>query len=152
MGFKMLYRFLFTKLKYFGKLRPLMLFIVAFTYIIIIMPLDLKNRSGLLYYVNTGNNHLVNNRLKSYTQFFGESSPLCNTTEASPNGLQQHLSKTLQVLTQFRQQALPLYPEDYFNGRGIVLTAGILQIAQSKVNLKMMERTGTRLPVQVKSK
>lgn len=41
------------------------------------------------------------------------------------------------------------YPVGYFRGRGIVLSVGPSQISFAKVNLKMIEHTGTQLPVQV---
>jgi hypothetical protein len=41
------------------------------------------------------------------------------------------------------------YPNEYFHGRGIVLTTGRKQLKFARVNLKMIEITGTRLPVQV---
>jgi hypothetical protein len=41
------------------------------------------------------------------------------------------------------------YPDEYFHGRGIVLTVGPNQLDFAEVNLKMIERSGTRLGVQV---
>jgi hypothetical protein len=55
------------------------------------------------------------------------------------------MSDSLQI---FRKRIVP-YPNNHFYGRGIVLTAGTNQIKYAKVNLKMMELTGTKLPIQV---
>jgi hypothetical protein len=55
------------------------------------------------------------------------------------------ISKSLNSL---RQQIVP-YPNEYFHGRGIVLTLGLTQLKYAKANLKMLELSNTRLPVQV---
>ncbi len=57
----------------------------------------------------------------------------------------QTISNTLITL---RTRMIP-YPNEYFQGRGIVLTTGSEQLDFAKVNLKMLELTGTQLPVQV---
>jgi hypothetical protein len=56
--------------------------------------------------------------------------------------------KMSDLLQAFRKQIVP-YPNDYFHGRGIVLTAGRNQMKFAKVNLKMIELTRTKLSVQV---
>ena len=57
----------------------------------------------------------------------------------------QTISDTLITL---RTRMIP-YPNEYFQGRGIVLTTGSEQLDFAKINLKMLELTGTQLPVQV---
>ncbi len=51
-------------------------------------------------------------------------------------------------LVPFRTQII-LYLNEYFHGREIVLTTGRKQFKFAKVNLKMLEITGTRLSVQI---
>ncbi|CAF4331056.1 unnamed protein product, partial [Rotaria sordida] len=51
-------------------------------------------------------------------------------------------------LIKLREQIVP-YPEEYFEGRGIVLTVGFAQASSEKVTLKMIELSGTQLPVQI---
>jgi hypothetical protein len=95
---------------------------------------------------------LINDRLKSHAQFFDELSFLCNAKDTLTVEQKQDFDKIAQVLNEFRQQPVPLYSENQFNGRGIVLTVGAREISRCKVNLKMVEYIETRLPVQVKLK
>ncbi len=129
-------------------LRFLLLISLLISTIILISP----NRDEKLLspkYENVSDN-LINDRLRSHARFFNESFTSCNTTEILTAEQKEHFDKIAQVLAQFRQQTIPLYSENQFNGQGIVLTVGVPQISQCKVNLKMIEHTATRLPVQVK--
>ena len=58
------------------------------------------------------------------------------------------LSAIPKLLVELRKQMVP-YPNEYFYGRGIVLTVGIFQLSFAKVNLKMIELSNTRLPIEV---
>ncbi len=101
-------------------------------------------------YENISSN-FIKHRLSTHARFFAESSSSCHNAAGTASvEQQQHFDKIAQALDEFRQQSIPLYSDDNFHGRGIVLTVGPLQIYQCKVNLKMIERTQTRLPVQVK--
>ncbi|CAF3350704.1 unnamed protein product [Rotaria sp. Silwood1] len=51
------------------------------------------------------------------------------------------------LLVTLRQQIVP-YQNEYFHGRGIVLTVGPSQLELARVNLKMIEHSGTQLNVQ----
>ncbi|CAF5101923.1 unnamed protein product, partial [Rotaria sp. Silwood1] len=51
------------------------------------------------------------------------------------------------LLVRLRQQIVP-YQNEYFHGRGIVLTVGPSQLELARVNLKMIEHSGTQLNVQ----
>ncbi|CAF4625962.1 unnamed protein product, partial [Rotaria sp. Silwood1] len=52
------------------------------------------------------------------------------------------------LLVTLRQQIVP-YQNEYFHGRGIVLTVGPSQLELARVNLKMIEHSGTQLNVQI---
>jgi len=117
---------------------------------IILIQYDIEDKTSSVKYQNI-TNHLINDRLRSHARFFDQSSS-CNTTETLTVEQQQYFDKISPFLDQFRQQAIPLYSENEFNGRGIVLTVGATQISPCKVNLKMIEYIETRLPVQVKLK
>ncbi len=93
---------------------------------------------------------LFNERLTSYNLRYTNFLPVCNKTNTL-NESEKHAYQTMsQLLQTFRTQIKP-YPNDYFNGRGIVLTAGRNQLKFAKVNLKMIELTKTKLSVQVGS-
>ncbi|CAF0930915.1 unnamed protein product [Rotaria sordida] len=67
----------------------------------------------------------------------------------SLNQEQEYAFSTIsKLLITLRQQIIP-YPNEYFHGRGIVLTVGPHQLALAKVNLKMIEHSGTQLHVQI---
>ena len=51
-------------------------------------------------------------------------------------------------LANLRTKLIP-YPSEAFHARGIVLSVGRQQIRYAKINLRMLEVTGSRLPVQV---
>jgi hypothetical protein len=72
----------------------------------------------------------------------------CNITVPLNKERLDALSNISKLLISLRQQIVP-YPNEYFHGRGIVLTVGQNQLGLAKVNLKMIELSGTRLPVQV---
>jgi hypothetical protein len=91
---------------------------------------------------------LFNERLTSYNLRYNNFLPICNKKNTL-NESEKHAYQTMsQLLQTFRTQIKP-YPNDYFNGRGIVLTVGHSQLKYAKVNLKMMELTKTKLSVQV---
>jgi len=72
----------------------------------------------------------------------------CNTSEPLDIEQKDAFFAISKFLNSFRQQMVP-YPNEYFHGRGIVLTVGPSQLTFARVNLKMIEFSGTRLPVQV---
>ncbi len=91
---------------------------------------------------------LINKRLTSYSQMYDNSSRECNTSRPLNDAQRDGFSAISELLISLRQQIIP-YPNNYFYGRGIVLTVGPAQLKFAKVNLKMIEFSGTRLPVQV---
>ena len=79
---------------------------------------------------------------------YDDSHSVCNMTSLLTNIQQRDFNSMFQLLTTFRQQIVP-YPNDHFYGRGIVLSVGPNQFKFAQVNLKMIELTKTKLPVQV---
>ncbi len=108
---------------------------------------DINNITTRKYKNITKN--LINERLRSHARFFEQSSSFCDTTESLTTEQKQYYDKMIEILVQLRQQTIPSYQEDQFNGRGIVLTVDAAQVSQYIVNLKMIEYTQTHLPVQV---
>jgi len=90
----------------------------------------------------------INQLLASYSHMYEHSLTQCNTTKSLTNGETNAFAAISIKLLTLRLQVIP-YPKEYFHGRGIVLTTGKAQIKFARVNLKMLELTGTRLPVQV---
>jgi hypothetical protein len=114
---------------------------------IIFIQHDIEDKTASLKYENITNDL----SMIIHARFFDESSS-CNTTETLTIEQKQYFDKIARFLAGFRQETIPSYSEDQFNGRGIVLTIVATQIFQCKVNLKMIEYIETRLPVQVKLK
>jgi hypothetical protein len=91
---------------------------------------------------------LFHERLSSYNLLYNDLLPVCNKTNSLTDD-QKHAFHTMsELLQRFRKQIVP-YPNNHFYGRGIVLTAGHMQMHHAKLNLKMIEVTGTKLSVQV---
>jgi hypothetical protein len=72
----------------------------------------------------------------------------CNTTISLTDDEKNALDIIAIKMATLRTEIIP-YPNEYFHGRGIVLTTGKKQFKFARINLKMLEITGTRLPVQV---
>ena len=90
---------------------------------------------------------LINEHLLSYSQFYNSSSYECKR-KSNDGQLERKLNATARLLPTLGRNIAP-YPNDYFHGRGIVLTVGKYQLPFAKVNLEMIQHTRTRLPVQV---
>jgi len=93
-------------------------------------------------------NELINERLTSYSRVYDNLLRECNTSETLNDERKSGFSAISKLLISLRQQIVP-YPNEYFYGRGIVLTVGPSQLQLARVNLKMIEFSGTRLSVQV---
>ncbi|CAF4043862.1 unnamed protein product [Rotaria sordida] len=91
---------------------------------------------------------LFNERLSSYNLFYDNSLSSCNTTRSLSEDQQRHFHGISQLLQIFQQKIVP-YPNNHFYGRGIVLTVGPSQLKFAEVNLKMIELTATKLPIQI---
>jgi hypothetical protein len=131
--------------------------IISLFLIIILLIIKLKTTPSLLptvhlrpsYLINSSfRNELINERLESYAKMYNTSLVGCDNAQPSNAKQEQDLSAISELLSNLRQQMIP-YPNEYFHGRGIVLTVGPQQLKFTKVNLKMIERSGTQLPVQV---
>ena len=116
-----------------------------------------KNTSSLRSVFNLSKSHftnssfrneLINERLASYSRMYDTSSYGCNTNEPLSAVQRSAFSTISQSLMTLRQQIIS-YPNEYFHGQGIVLTIGPDQWDFAKINLEMIQITGTRLPVQV---
>jgi len=143
--------YLFIMLKCNVKIRRYIFFTIIILFIIILINYNFEKKFSPIEYENISNT-LIMGRLKSHSRFFDKSSPPCTLMGQLSFAQMQHLDKIAQVLKEFREQIKPTYPESQFHSRGIVLTVGVRQISLTKVNLKMIERTQTRLPIQVRLK
>ena len=92
---------------------------------------------------------LISQCLFNHRRLYENSSSVCQTARAENDEQNRIFHELLESLNSLRQQIVP-YPNDYFHGRGVVLTVGQSQLRFARVNLKMLELSGTRLPVQVK--
>ena len=94
---------------------------------------------------------LFDERLVSYNLQYPDFFPVCNKTGKPLNDRKNRsMQKIFELLQTYPKQIIP-YPTDYFHGRGIVLTTGAKELKYARVNLKMLELSGTKLPVQVRS-
>jgi hypothetical protein len=138
-----------TKKKYY-----ILIFLLSFTFIVINHLLVVPSSSET-HIINSHSNdtyskqELFNQRLSSYNLLYNDSLPVCNKTKFWLNYRNRAFHKMSELLQTFRKQIVP-YPNDRFYGRGIVLTAGPNQIKFTKVNLKLIELTKTKLSVQVR--
>ena len=90
----------------------------------------------------------TNQLLTSYSHVYEDSVYKCNTTRALRTDQRIAFDIISIKLATLRLKITP-YPEEYFHGRGIVLTTGLRQLKFARVNLKMLEVSGTQLPIQV---
>lgn len=106
---------------------------------------------------NPLNSHLINSsfrdkliseRLQTHSRMYDNSPRECNISEPLKKQLEDEFSEISRTLISLRQQIVR-YPNEHFHGRGIVLSVGASQLKHAKVNVKMIELSGTRLPVQV---
>ena len=93
-------------------------------------------------------NELIDQHLLNHIRLHENVSSVCETSKANNAEQNRSFNDILRLLNSLRREIVP-YPNDYFHGRGIVLTVGLSQLKYAKVNLKMIELSGTRLPVQV---
>ena len=91
---------------------------------------------------------LISQCLLNHRRLYENSSSICETARAKDDEQNRNFNDVLKSLNSLRQQIVP-YPNDYFHGRGVVLTVGQSQLPFARVNLKMLEFSGTQLPVQV---
>ncbi|CAF1051172.1 unnamed protein product [Rotaria sp. Silwood1] len=91
---------------------------------------------------------LLRRHLASHSNFYDYSANVCNITDDVVGEPPRVLVNISALLLKLREQIVP-YPEEYFEGRGIVLTVGFAQASSEKISLKMIELSGTQLPVQV---
>jgi hypothetical protein len=90
----------------------------------------------------------IHQLLKSYSHVYEETTYECNITTPLTNEERKIFDLISTKMATLRTQMIP-YPNEYFHGRGIVLTTGRKQLNFARINLKMLEKTGTRLPIQV---
>ena len=122
---------------------------IFFVVIILFTTRKTKNNSSNSSIVNLSfRETLINEHLASYSRMYDNSINECNITNPLTDDQKRAFHNISKKLTSFRTKMIP-YPNEYFHGRGIVLTVGLGQLKFAKVNLKMIEITGTRLPVQV---
>ena len=138
-------------LRYRLRLRRVFFFINFFVCLFVFIHFDFNNTTNRRKYKSITKD-LINERLRSHTRFFKESSSFCNTTESLTIEQKHYYEKVIPILPQLRQQSIPSYPNDQFNGRGIVLTVDAAQVSHYMFNLKMIEYIQTHLPVQVNFK
>jgi len=135
--------------------------IICLLVIIIILKLEPKSTSSSSsvssLVINSLNSHsikssfrdkLINERLETHARMYNNTSSKCNISQPLYKELEDEFIEISKTLISLRQQIVS-YPSEHFHGRGIVLTAGASQLRYAKVNVKMIELSGTRLPVQV---
>ncbi|CAF3720196.1 unnamed protein product [Rotaria sordida] len=91
---------------------------------------------------------LIDEHLASYSLMYNNESRVCNRERPLNRAQERDFSAISKLLITLREQIVP-YPNEYFHGRGIVLTVGQHQLKFAKVNLKMIEHSGTQLDIQI---
>ena len=100
---------------------------------------------------NHGNNafaEAIQRLLKSHAKFYNSDSSVCQLNEKLKVEEELLLANATQILPLLKSQ-LSTYPDEYFEGRGIVLTVGQNQLLHTKFNLRIIEWLKTKLPVEV---
>lgn len=92
---------------------------------------------------------LVDEHLKSYSLMYDGKPVDCTRDRPLSDEEKENFQAIAETLKKIREEMQP-YPENYFAGRGIVLSVGRNQLPFAKVNLQMIGFTSTRLPVQVR--
>ncbi|CAF4352343.1 unnamed protein product [Rotaria socialis] len=90
---------------------------------------------------------LIRQFLASHSRFYGYSADACNVTNGVNREQPRILFNVSELLAKLPQQVVP-FPEAIFEGQGIVFIVGYAQASIEKVSLKMIELSGTKLPVQ----
>ncbi len=131
---------------------------ITFLVIIIIFTSRIsRTNSFLSVVINSTTTHFIdisfrheriNQLLASYSRMYEHSLDECNKTKSLTDSEKNAFDTISIKLLTLRSQIIP-YPKEYFHGRGIVFTTGKRQIKFARVNLKLLELTGTRLPIQV---
>ncbi|CAF4630191.1 unnamed protein product, partial [Rotaria sp. Silwood2] len=133
------------------------LHVISLVIIVIFVSRNSKNKYFFSVVVNLTNSRSLNsifrhetiNQLSaSYSFIQNNSFDQCQTIYPLTEDQNLTFRKISDQLITLRTQIIP-YPSEYFHGRWIVLTTGLGQLKFAKVNLKLLELTGTRLPVQV---
>lgn len=91
---------------------------------------------------------LIYKRLKSHSRMYDHVRIECNISQPLNIQLENEFIEISKTLSLFQQKIIS-YPNEHFQGRGIVLTGGSTQLRYIKVNIKLIELSGTQLPVQV---
>ena len=86
--------------------------------------------------------------LDSHKKVYDPSNAECSSGGNLEEKNEQLLENVRKLLPQL-QNKLILYPNEYFKGRGIVLTVGNDQLLHTKINLRIIEWLKTELPVEV---
>lgn len=115
-----------------------------------IHPFNETTRSPLESYLTDRSfrKELIAERLESHSHVYDKTEIGCLTNRSLSADEQINFDEISRSLIELRGEMIT-YPENHFHGRGIVLTVGLAQMKYLQVNLKMMELTRTRLPVQV---
>ena len=90
----------------------------------------------------------IDELLRSYTYFYDDSRRVCHGNDSLTAEQKDAFNQIPAKLATLRTKLIE-YPKEYFHGRGIVLTTGRKQLHYARINLRLLETTGTRLPVQV---
>jgi hypothetical protein len=141
---------LFTCIKIIGSINVVII-------VILFINQSSKTNSFLPLIINSVTSHSINisfrdkrinELLTSYSHVYEDTIYECNTTIPLTDNEKNAFDIIAIKMPTLRIEMMP-YPNEYFHGRGIVLTTGRKQLKFARVNLKMIEITGTRLPVQV---
>lgn len=93
---------------------------------------------------------LIKEHLKSYSTIYDDKRNICKDKNDLDADKKSEFAQISQIFQEIRRQ-VPEYPKSHFFGRGIVLTGGSVQFSFMKINLKMIQLTSTRLPIEVES-
>jgi hypothetical protein len=111
-----------------------------------------KNNSFSLSVDNPSNlsfkNQLINQRLKTYSLMYENLLRECDTSSSLTSKQNESFLGISKALDLLRQEIVP-YPNEYFHDRGIVLTVAVKDLKLARANLRMLQVSNTRLPVQV---
>jgi len=86
--------------------------------------------------------------LYTHTRTYNDPSGICQSYGGLNTKNKQTLESVARLLPKLRTKVVK-YPDEYFKGRGIVLTVGRNQLLHTRFNLRIIEWLRTKLPVEV---
>ena len=94
-------------------------------------------------------NAIADQRFATYSKRYESGNFKCSFNNSKNNTEDEAVLKTIADRLKSSSKLIVPFPLKHYSGRGIVFTIGSAQIKYAKVNLKMIEFSSSKLPVEV---